>query len=66
MTGTQKLEQLFDSCSPEKQEKMLLDLFRTIRDKGYVYTFLCIVPEREMNEQINANVLPLRRKKTFS
>ena len=66
MTEAQKMEQIFDSYSPEKQEKMLLDLFRTIRDKGYVYNFLCTVAEREMDEQIQARVLPLNRKRNFS
>lgn len=55
MTTIQIIEQTFDSYDLEKQKQLMLDKFVKIRDKGYVYTFLCTVLEREMNEQKKTN-----------
>jgi len=44
-------EEMFDRLSKEKQERMMIDLFRKIEDKGYLYGFACNVFEREERER---------------
>ena len=51
MTTTQELEAMFDRYSTEKQEKMFMDLFRKIEDKGYMYGMALMVYEREESER---------------
>ena len=44
-------EAMFDRYSKEKQEKLIMDLFRKIEDKGYLYSMALMVYEREERER---------------
>ena len=44
-------EAMFERYPQEKQEKIIMDLFRKIDDKGYLYGMALMIYEREERER---------------
>ena len=51
MSEIQEAEAMFNRFSSAKQERVLLDLFRKIDDKDYVYGTALVIYQREERER---------------